>query len=456
MPYLLNVIYLFGLLALSPWLLIKALSTGKYRRGMWAKFVGSSVLRDGDEPCAWFHGVSVGEVHLLTQVVAAFRRRHPEWTCVISTTTETGLAEACKRFPDLAVFFWPFDFTWSVQRALRRVNPTLIVLAEGELWPNFLALAQRRGVPVAVVNGRMSPRSLRTWSRLLGVQLGHEKPSLLDRLLTALVRPCLANVFQQVTLWTMQTEAYAEAVRRLGAPSHRVHATGNVKYDGVLADRDNTRTREWTRLLSIRSEDLILVAGSTQAPEEEIVLGIAQRLRLIGQELRLVIVPRQKERFDEVAHLLQKAGEPYTRLSELKSGSTKNATLTILGDTFGDLSALWGLATVAYVGGSLDGKRGGQNMIEPAAFGAAVVFGPHVWNFRDTAERLTTSGAAIQVRDGAELEVVVRRLIASLDERAQMGSAARTLVLQQQGATERTIENIARLLHENQKTPAAA
>src|SRR5690242_12800982 len=158
MTYLLNLVYLLTLLLLSPWLLYKALTTGKYRRGMWRKFTGRAFQRQSTAPCAWFHGVSVGEIHLLRQVVACFRRRHPDWECVISTTTDTGFEEARKRFPDLAVFYWPFDFSWAVVRALRRVNPNLIVLAEGELWPNFLVASQRCCVPVAMINGRMSPR----------------------------------------------------------------------------------------------------------------------------------------------------------------------------------------------------------------------------------------------------------------------------------------------------------
>src|SRR5207248_4515967 len=165
MPYVLNSLYLLAVIVLSPWLLYKSLTTGKYRRGLLCKLRGDALRRDGDAPCVWFHGVSVGEIHLLRPLVAGFRRRHPDWDCVISTTTDTGYDEARKRFPDLSVFFWPLDFSWAGHRALRRVNPTFIVLAECELWPNFLAAARERGVPVAVINGRMSPRSLRRWRR---------------------------------------------------------------------------------------------------------------------------------------------------------------------------------------------------------------------------------------------------------------------------------------------------
>ena len=159
MPYLFNALYLLALTLLSPWLVYRAFKTGKYRRGLWEKLFGPSFTREGDRPCVWFHGVSVGEIHLLRPLVTRFRQRHPDWDCVISTTTDTGFDEACKRFPDLPVFFWPLDFSWAVHRALRWVNPSLVVLAEGELWPNFLSAARERGVPVIVVNGRISPGS---------------------------------------------------------------------------------------------------------------------------------------------------------------------------------------------------------------------------------------------------------------------------------------------------------
>jgi 3-deoxy-D-manno-octulosonic-acid transferase len=430
MPWLLDAAYLLALLLLSPWLLYKALTTGKYRRGVLAKLFGladNSKLKTQNSKLVWFHGVSVGEIHLLRQVIAAFRRRHPDWQCVVSTTTDTGFDEACKHFPDLAVFFWPFDFSWAVRRALRRVRPSLIVLAEGELWPNFLLAAAARRVPVAVINARMSPRSFARYRRL-----------------GALTRPLLARV----SLFAAQTPEYATNLSLLGVPTGRLAVTGSVKYDGTSADRGNPRTEELRRLLGVEPDELVLVAGSTQHPEEEVVLGIFCRLRGEYPRLRLILVPRQKDRFEQVTALLARAGEPFVRRSQMTSGcATPQAGRPIvLVDTIGELGALWGLADVAFVGGSLDGKRGGQNMIEPAAYGAAVLFGPHVWNFRDAAARLSAAGGAVQVADPAALEAAVRRLLADDGERARMGAAARRFVREQQGATERTLALLARLM----------
>jgi 3-deoxy-D-manno-octulosonic-acid transferase len=438
--YLLNASYLAVLLLLSPWLLYKALTTGKYRRGLWPKFTGH-VLPTHHSPLTthqtvWFHGVSVGEIHLLRQVVAAFRKRHPDWNCMISTTTDTGFEEAKKHFPDVTVIFWPLDFSWAVRRALREVQPSLVVLAEGEMWPNFIRAAKCSGVPVALINARMSPRSFRHY-RLLG--------------------PFLRRLLASIDLFAVQTEAYADCFRALGAEPGRVYVTNSVKYDGVAGNRHNARTEELRRLLAVQPDDLVWIAGSTQPPEEEIAIETYRRACPECPNLRLFIVPRQKDRFDEVARLLERSGLPWIRRSQLIHDSplTTHRSPAILVDTIGELGALWGLADVAFVGGSLDGRRGGQNMIEPAAYGAAVVFGPHIWNFRDTVNLLLEAGAAIQVRDAAELADVVRRLFIDSHERARMGEAARALVLKQQGATERTIDLLDPLLPEAARGQAA-
>jgi 3-deoxy-D-manno-octulosonic-acid transferase len=425
MPYLLNVIYLLGLLFLSPWLIYKALTTGKYRQGLKQKLLGSIEFAfPSSRPRIWFHGVSVGEIHLLRQVVTRFRLRHPECQVVISTTTDTGYAEASKYSTGVPVIYWPFDFSWAVGQALRSVRPSLIVLAESEIWPNFLMSAKRQAVPIAVINGRMSPRSTRRCRRF---------------------KPLVRRFLRCVDVFAAQTEEYASNYRALGVDPDRVIVTGSVKYDGVEGNRDNLRTRELRRLLSISSQDLIWIAGSTQTPEEQIALDIYWRLLDDFPNLRLMLVPRQKERFDEVAGLLERSGQPFVRRSAL-SAPLQDRDAVILIDTIGELGALWGLADVAYVGGSLDGKRGGQNMIEPAAYGAAVVFGPHVWNFRDTAKRLVEQKAAVQINDAASLEKAARRLLGDREAREQMGEAARQFVLQQQGATERTLGLLDKLL----------
>jgi 3-deoxy-D-manno-octulosonic-acid transferase len=427
-PWLLNLLYGLALIILSPWLCWRAIRTGRYRQGLAVKLFG--VGRSLPAGAVWFHGVSVGEVHLLRQVITAFRRRRPDLPCVVSASTDTGLAEARRCFPDLPVFPFPFDFSWAVRRTLGNIRPALVVLGESEIWPNFLLACGSLGVPVAVINGRMSPHSRRRWSRF----------GWLARWL-----------FRRFDLFASQTEDYAATVRSLGVPPQRVHVTGSVKYDGVSTDRGNQRTTELRRLLHVRPDEPVWVAGSTQAPEEEIILDIYGRLRLEHPRLRLLLVPRQKDRFEEVAYMVERSGLPFGRRS---AGSGLEQPIVLV-DTIGELAAVWGLGDVAFVGGSLDGKRGGQNMIEPAAYGSAVLFGPHVWNFAETASRLQELGGALLVQDAVELEVTVRRLLRDGDERRRMGAAARELVLSQQGATERTIRLLDQLLRSHQAPLAA-
>ena len=341
MPLLLNAFYLVCLTLLSPWLLLRSIRTGRYRRNSAAKLLGLTQLPSaGDSSVAWFHGVSVGEVHLLRQIVRGFRERHPDWRVVISSTTDTGLAEAKKHFADLTVIPYPFDFSWAVGRTIRAVRPSLIVLAESELWPNFLRAANRAGVPVVVVNGRMSPRSARRFARLA---------KLARRLL-----------FDRVAVFAMQSETYAANLRSLGVSAASVRVTGSVKYDGVYGEKDNPKTRELGTILGIRPTDLVWVAGSTHDPEERIALSVYASLTKRFPNLKLILVPRAPERFDEVAGLIDANGFTCVRRSRLAAESPGQQTGVILIDTLGELGAAWGLATVGFSGGSLNDKRGGQ------------------------------------------------------------------------------------------------
>ena len=428
---LFNLVYGLAILLLLPWLLIRSLRTGRYRQNLRDKLLGTSHnLPNRTRSTIWFHGVSVGEVHLLRQLVKAFRDRHPDWQVVISSTTDTGLAEARKHFADLVILAYPFDFSWAVRRTIRSVAPQLIVLAESELWPNFLRAANREQVPVVVVNGRMSPRTFGRYSKVAG---------LARRLL-----------FNRLTAFGMQSETYASNLRKLGIAEDRIRVTGNVKYDGVLLDRDNPKTRELRTTLGIREDELIWVAGSTHDPEERIVLAVFSRLQVRFAHLRLILVPRAPERFDEVARLIEAAGLTYARRSRWSEGSTPPPVILI--DTLGELGPAWGLATIGFTGGSLNEKRGGQSMIEPAAFGVPVMFGPHTWNFRDAVAGLLEVGGAIRIEGEDQLEREAARLLADRDLRERIGSAARTFVLGQQGATERTIELLKEMATVSQDT----
>lgn len=427
---LLNLVYLLAILVLSPWLVWRSIATGRYRRGLGAKLLGRVKIPNPKQtPVAWFHAVSVGEVNLLGTLVPAFCKRHPDWLVVVSSTTDTGLAEARKRFPDLTVIAWPFDFSWAVAAALDAVKPALVVLTESELWPNFLRAAKRRNVPVVVVNARMSPRSFARLNRV-----------------SRLARRLL---FDKVTRFAVQEEEYAERLRLLGVPASKLVVTGSVKYDGACGERDTPKTRELARLLSFSRDQkgsvCIWLAGSTHAPEEAIVLAAFARLRERFPHLHLILVPRHPDRFEEVVRLVEQLGLPFARRSRIVEPLPAMPAVVLL-DTLGELGAAWGLADIGFTGGSLDGHRGGQSMIEPAGYGVPCVFGPHIWNFKDAAKRLIEVGGAIMVPDAAALEVELARLIADPELRERMGSAAAELVRRQQGATNRTLMVLASVI----------
>jgi 3-deoxy-D-manno-octulosonic-acid transferase len=437
---LLNLVYLLALVVLSPWLVWRAVVTGRYRRELATKLFGRvSVPNPHRKPVAWFHAVSVGEVNLLGTLVPAFRNRHPDWLVVVSSTTDTGLAEARKRFPDLAVIAWPFDFSWAVASALDAVKPAVVVLTESELWPNFLAAAKRRGVPVCVVNARMSPRSFGRLKRFGS--------------------PARRLLFEKVARFAVQEEEYAERFRQLGVLGEKLVVTGSVKYDGAAGERDTPKTRELARLLSLgrdaKRSELVWLAGSTHAPEESIVLGVFARLRARFPHLRLILVPRHPDRFEEVARLVEQSGLPFVRRSRVAEPLPEMPAVVLL-DSVGELGAAWGLADLGFTGGSLDGKRGGQSMIEPAGFGVPTVFGPHVWNFKDAARRLVEAGGAVVVPDAAALETELAKLSADGRLRERMSAAARELVRRQQGATSRTLDEISGTLRWARKEREAA
>jgi 3-deoxy-D-manno-octulosonic-acid transferase len=315
-----------------------------------------------------------------------------------------------------------------------------------ELWPNLIRAAKRQAARVAIINGRLSDRSFRGYRRL---------------------RPLVGRLLRQVDVIAAQNEETAERFRKLGAPASAVNATGSLKFDGAQTDRANPRTAELRRLVGLHDGDPVLLVGSTQVPEEEYALTVLERLSADFPKLRLIIVPRHPERFAEVAELVAASGLPWQRRSEappamrsiaasaegssLKApvnslandGISREATprpwRVLLVDTIGELGAWWGAATIGFVGGSF-GDRGGQNMLEPAAYGVATCFGPNTWNFRDIVAQLLAAKGAVVVEDAHELEAFVRRALAEPAWAATLGRRAAELVASQQGATRRTVE----------------
>ena len=367
----------------------------------------------------WVHAVSVGEVIAAVPLVQALQARWPAADIVVSTVTATGERVARARLGETAAMLtFPLDFRGAVQRTVRRVDPACFIALETELWPNLLRALRESKVPAVLANGRISDRSYRRYRRVRGL---------------------FRRVLQDVALFCMQSEEDARRIISLGAPPERVLVTGNLKMETPSGDAGAEQL--WRRLLHL-GQAPVVVAGSTHRGEEAIVLDAFQAVRSASDGLRLVLAPRHPERFDEVESLARARGLPVVRRSRVGSGNTAPVVLL---DTMGELASLYGVADVIFVGGSLV-PVGGHNVVEPALHGKAVVFGPHMTNFRDAAALLLRADAAIQVGDGAALAETLGRLLEDPPARQALGRAAWTAVRAHQGACVRTIAALERVL----------
>ncbi len=419
--WLLNLAYVLFLLLCSPLLLWRCIVQGKYRHGWRQKLWGDVPQRPSNGgPRIWLHAVSVGEVLQLRQVIERLRLQWPTVQIVVSTTTFTGYLVACEKLSGIHAIYFPLDFTWSVATAIARVQPDLIVMVELELWPNFLRTAQQRRIPVGLINGRLSERSFAGYRRLMWL---------------------LAPLLQQFSFVAVQSAEYAQRFQQLGVPPEKCHVTGSIKFDGVQTNRNQPLTAELRAQFAIQPDDVVFIAGSTQEPEERLALDVYSALKVAHPRLRLVVVPRHPERAGDIARLLESSGQAIVRRSHQQAATDPLARPIGLLDTVGELGACWGLADIAFVGGSF-GTRGGQNMLEPAAFGAAVCVGPNTKNFRQIVELLTQADAIRIVQNPAELQQFVLTMLQQPALAHALGQRAQALVLSQQGATDRTIDLI--------------
>jgi 3-deoxy-D-manno-octulosonic-acid transferase len=418
---LLNVVYLLVALVALPWVIWRRVSGGRPVAAPWRRFTGSVNLPPPEPGVAriWLHGVSVGEVQLLAALAAELTRQAADAgrriECVISSSTTTGLEVAAKRFGPNRTFPCPLDFSWAVDRVLDRVRPAVVVLGELELWPNLLAGVARRGIPVVVANARMSETSARGYAR---------------------IRPLVRRMLGRVTVVSARSQADADRFAALGAADVRV--AGSMKFDGVRGDREAADVQRLRELAGFAADEIVFLAGSTQAPEERLAAEAFLALRERHPALRLVIVPRHVERTAEVAATLDSLGLRWQARSRLDADGPDPAARILVVDTTGELGWWWGTATIAFVGGSLDGGRGGQNMLEPAAYGAAVCFGPHTRNFRAEVARLLAADAAVVVDDGPAVTAFVARCLAEPGWAEALGRRAAALVAGARGATAAT------------------
>ncbi|MEM6884132.1 MAG: glycosyltransferase N-terminal domain-containing protein [Verrucomicrobiota bacterium] len=375
----------------------------------------------------WIHAVSVGEVKMAEVLIRELRQLRLEQEVVLSTTTITGrrLAEAIED-DHLTVIFHTIDLWWCVRRVFDLVNPALVVLVEQELWPNQLVLSKRRGVPVWLVNARLSDRSRQRFERFQGV-----------------LRPLLGLL----DFVGVQSELEIGRFAVCGFPPHKLFNVGSMKFD-VVDDSDGRKQAEAQHLpgkLGWSSEDLVVLCGSTHHPEEEMLLRVCGELDANEHSVRVILVPRHAERVGEMVELCDVAGKNFVLKSQLVSGDVESVPEVLVVDTTGELSALYGIADMNIIGKSFYGV-GGQNFLEAACFPHPIVVGPEMSNFKDTVELFKEEGALIQVRDEHELLRVLQSLVMDPDLRRVTGEKACRVMEANRGAAKRQAEMMMRFL----------
>lgn len=424
MSYLLYSLALaLGLLLSLPYWLYQGARHGKYWRGL-AERMGKVPPRltsvQPVQPVIWIHAVSLGEVLAVSGLVAEMRRAFPQHRIVVSSTTDTGQDLAQKRFGKENVFYFPMDFAFAIRAYLRALRPQMVVLAETEFWPNFLRLVHASGARIAVVNARISDRSWPNYRRFGWA---------------------LRKMLRHVDLFLAQTEQDSTRLRSIGAEPGRVQVTGNLKFDASLPSTPPV-VDDLRRSLATEGAGPVLVCGSTVEDEEPPLLKAFENVRVSHPRAVMILAPRHPERFDKVAALLQEMCIVSHRRSRWQGEPLAGGVLLV--DTIGELAALYALADVAFVGGSLV-PRGGHNIIEPAQHGVAVVTGNHTENFRDIVG-LFQSRDAVRIVGLAELPLTLMSLLENDEERLALGRRAKETIQSQMGATSRTLEALQGLL----------
>ena len=424
MPQLLNIVYFIAIVCASPWIVWRSVRSGRYRRGWRQRFFGPKINIPETQTVVWLHAVSVGEVQVLRTLVEQFEKHRPDVRLAISITTDSGMDLGRKLFAKHFVFFTPIDFSWAIRNTFRVLHPNLIILAELEVWPNWVSQAQKRGCPVAIVNGRLSENSLRGYLRLGGF---------------------VRSIFSKISWVGAQSSSYAKRFHAIGVEDCRVLVTGNTKFDGASWDKNRHEVQTLRQSLQLLPENVVWVAGSTQAPEEELVLRVFCTLAKTRPMLKLILVPRHPERFEDVSKQIESTGSSWVRRSQMHKIEAIGDWKIFLGDSVGELRWWWGLADIGFVGGSF-GDRGGQNMIEPCAYGVATCFGPNTKNFADIVKLLLEDRACKQLQTQEELLPWVESIIEDTAIRQQLGLNARQTCLKHKGAVDRTWIEILRLL----------
>jgi len=401
---------------------------GKYRRGfrqrMW--FYPDEIKRELiNQSPIWVHAVSVGEVIASTPLIKGLRREYPDAKIILSTVTDTGQQIAKERIKEADyIIYFPFDFSWSVKRALNTINPIVCIIMETELWPNFLREANKKAIPVAVINGRISERSFKRY-----------------RMISLFMK----SVLESVRLFSMQTEEDAKRIIALGADKRNVNVSGNIKYDSEFKEIEEEKVKEIKNTLGVNNNDRIFIAGSTHPGEEETIIRLYSHILKNHADFRLVIAPRHIDRVGDVEEIVKRKGLASVRKSEIQNPKSKIQNPIIIIDTIGELGFMYSIADIVFIGGSLI-PHGGQNILEPAFYKKPVIFGKYMMNFQEIAKEMILSGGGIQVNDEKELIKEVDGLINNGKKMIEIGEKGYQVIMKNRGALQKNLELIGEII----------
>ncbi|MBI4618818.1 MAG: 3-deoxy-D-manno-octulosonic acid transferase [Desulfobacterales bacterium] len=431
MYLLYNVVLILGSILALPFYSFKMITAGKYRRSFLQKlgFLPKKLTEclDGKSPI-WFHAVSVGEVLSSISIIRMIRDRYPNRKIILSTVTETGNYTANSRLTGIdSIIYFPLDYPWVVKRVIDAVNPLLFVIVDTDIWPNFLRELRKQQIPSIIINGRVSPRSYR----------GHRW-----------FKWFFKAVLECLSFFSMQSKVDSDRIIRSGADATRVVTTGNLKFDQTVPDLTEAEKERLLASMGLKPDQRVFIAGSTHKGEEDIVLDVFEVLKGEYPDLVLILAPRNPERFTEVENLASQRSlncVRKTRGKERMGGSPTAPTEVIILDTIGELCKIYSVGLLVFVGGSLV-KIGGHNLLEPAAYKKAVIFGPYMHNFLEISGVLKDSGGGIQVRNKDEFLFQARRLLGDPSLLHRLGEAAYSVIEKNQGATLRNMEIIDRFI----------
>jgi 3-deoxy-D-manno-octulosonic-acid transferase len=423
-----NSLLTLGLILSSPFFALKIITASRYRRGLSQRLgirCKGVYEKVADEKPLWIHAASVGEVLASLPIIEGIRQTKPELSILLSTMTATGNDMAKKRASGVrAITFFPLDHPWAVRRTISLVNPRAFLMAETEIWPNFLMELGRRGIPVMLFNGRISTRSFQWYKRF---------------------RFFFTSPLASISAFSMQSSLDAQRIIEMGANPERVTISGNIKFDQPPPVITQKEKKALLQTLGVHAGQPILIAGSTHGGEEEFMLKVLKRLSPEYPDLILILAPRYLERVREVEVLLKREKVLWKRKSQLQARGEREGAAVVLLDTMGELSKFYSLGSLIFVGGSLV-RVGGHNILEPLFFKKPVFFGPFMDHFREISDEVLRRGAGFQIREVEEMVFHAKALLEDASLNSKMGKCGFEIIRHNRGATDKTLETIFRFL----------